>query len=112
MFVPDGAEPSLPKLPLFPFLFFYFNFFLLFFSVFRVLFERNFNFSESESPGRSALETGSKWEEESLIEFVGEQVSFGKPEAEFEPRTREGSEHCCGRRVGPRSLLKSHKLQL
>ncbi|KAI3357347.1 hypothetical protein L3Q82_015780, partial [Scortum barcoo] len=25
---------------------------------------------QGESPGRSALETGSKWEEESLIEFV------------------------------------------
>lgn len=71
MFAVDGAERSLLKLALF------------FFSVFLVNLSKIFNFSESESPGRSALETGSKWEEESLIEFVGEQVSFGKPEAEF-----------------------------
>ena len=37
------------------------------------------NFLQGESPGRSALETGSKWEEESLIEFLGKQVSLGKP---------------------------------
>lgn len=29
------------------------------------------NFLQGESPGRSALETGSKWEGESLIEFLG-----------------------------------------
>ena len=35
-------------------------------------------FYRGESPGRSALETGSKWQEESLIEFLGYQVLVGK----------------------------------
>lgn len=61
--------------------------------------------SESESPGRSALETGSKWEEESLIEFVGEQVSFGKPEAEFSGGL-DLVWQCHGHHLGPRSLAQ------
>ena len=41
------------------------------FSVFRVFIVAFSNFLQGESPGRSALETGSKWEGESLIEFLG-----------------------------------------
>lgn len=41
------------------------------------------NFLQGESPGRSALETCSKWEEESLIEFLDWQVLLRKPGLEF-----------------------------
>lgn len=44
------------------------TFFFFSFSGFIVAFS---NFLQGESPGRSALETGFKWEEESLIEFLG-----------------------------------------
>lgn len=55
-------------------------FFLSFFGFYYVAFS---NFSLGESPGRSALETGSKREEESLIEFLGWQVSLRKRGLEF-----------------------------
>lgn len=59
MFTLDGVRAFIIKVP-------------IFFSVFSGFFIVAFsNFLRGESPGRSALETGSKWEEESLIEFLG-----------------------------------------
>lgn len=42
-----------------------------FFSVFSGFIVAFSNFLQGELAGRSALETGSKWEEEPLIEFLG-----------------------------------------
>ena len=47
------------------------QFFMFYCSIFLISYR-------GESPGRSALETGSKWQEESLIEFLGYQVLVGK----------------------------------
>lgn len=61
MFTVDSVRAFIIKVATFVFFFFSFSGFIVAFS----------NFLQGEQPGRSALETGSKWEEESLIEFLG-----------------------------------------